>query len=149
MLKTASIIVFITFALNVNAQKQEKMESPILGLRTTIYKVGDLEKATAWVTKAFGIKPYFNEPFYVGFNINDYELGLQTMEPDKTHQAENVQTLWGVKDIKKEYQRFLDLGATAHEEPMNVGGELMTATLRDPWGNLIGLIFNPHFKANN
>ena len=41
----------------------------ILGLRTTAYKVGNLKKATKWYSKAFSTEPYFNEPFYVGYNI--------------------------------------------------------------------------------
>jgi catechol 2,3-dioxygenase-like lactoylglutathione lyase family enzyme len=46
------------------------------GLRTVIYRVPDLTRAKAWYSEAFGIQPYFDEPFYVGFNIGGYELGL-------------------------------------------------------------------------
>jgi lactoylglutathione lyase len=53
------------------------MSSPILGLRTTIYKVSDLAKAKAWYSKVFDTTPYFDEPYYVGYNIGGYELGLQ------------------------------------------------------------------------
>jgi hypothetical protein len=53
----------------------------MLGLRTTIYKVDDMIKAKEWYAKAFLTQPYFNEPFYVGFNIGGVELGLQ---PDTT-----------------------------------------------------------------
>ena len=49
----------------------------MLGLRTTVYKVDNLNDAKAWYTKAFEVKPYFDEPYYVGFNIQGYELGLQ------------------------------------------------------------------------
>ena len=35
----------------------------ILGLRTTIYKVNDIEKARDWYAKAFETKPYFDEPY--------------------------------------------------------------------------------------
>lgn len=52
------------------------MKKSFLGLRTVGYKVGDIKKATAWYSEAFDIAPYFNEPFYVGFNIAGYELGL-------------------------------------------------------------------------
>ena len=51
------------------------------GLRTVIYHVDDLEKAKAWYGKALKIKPYFDKPFYVGFNVGGYELGL---DPDMT-----------------------------------------------------------------
>ena len=46
----------------------------MLGLRTTIYKVSDLEKAKAWYSKAFSVEPYFVEPFYIGFNIKAMNL---------------------------------------------------------------------------
>ena len=45
----------------------------MLGLRTTIYKVADIIKAKEWYTRAFGVAPYFDEPFYVGFNIGGFE----------------------------------------------------------------------------
>ncbi len=54
---------------------------------------------------------------------------------------------WGVENIQQEYDRLLALGATMHEAPTNVGGELMVATVYDPWGNIIGLIYNPSFKV--
>ena len=117
-----------------------------LGLRTTIYKVTDLEKATAWYAKAFGTEPYFNEPFYVGFNIAGYELGLQPDEVPAENKADNVVSYWGVEDVNKTYQDLLNVGATAHEEPQNVGGEIVVASVKDPWGNTIGLIYNPEFK---
>lgn len=117
-----------------------------LGLRTTIYKVADLNAAKAWYAQAFETEAYFDEPFYVGFNIGGYELGLLAEESPTTDKVDSVLTYWGVEEITKEYDRLLSLGATSHEAPNNVGGELMVATVRDPWGNLVGLIYNPHFK---
>ena len=118
----------------------------MLGLRTTIYKVGDLLKAKEWYSKAFQTEAYFNEPFYVGFNIDGYELGLLPDENPTTDKTDNVLSYWGVDDVTKEHQRLVDLGAAEHENPTNVGGELMVASVKDPWGNVIGLIYNPHFK---
>jgi predicted enzyme related to lactoylglutathione lyase len=120
----------------------------MLGLRTAIYKVPNLETAKAWYAKAFQKEPYFDEPFYTGFNIGGYELGLLPAESQVSAQAENIMVYWGVEDIQAEYQRILDLGATEHEAPNNVGGELMVASVRDPWGNVLGLIYNPYFKVN-
>ena len=117
----------------------------MLGLRTTIYKVTDLLEAKTWYTKAFNVAPYFDEPFYIGFNIGGFELGLLPMEDAKMN-GENVLSYWGVEDIQKEYEHLLSIGATKHEEPTNVGGELMVATVKDPWQNIIGIIYNPHFK---
>ena len=119
------------------------MESNILGLRTVGYKVSDIAKAKEWYSIVFGTQPYFDEPFYVGFNIAGYELGLQ---PDDSIKGDNIVTYWGVKDILSEYERFISLGATEHEAPQNVGGEIMVASVKDPWDNILGLIYNPEFK---
>ncbi len=115
------------------------------GLRTAAYKVKDIRKATEWYSKAFEKQPYFNEPYYVGFNIGGYELGLMPVE-EEGEKSENILTYWGVDSIQESFQHFIDCGATVHEEPNNVGGELMVASVKDPWGNIIGLIYNPYFK---
>jgi lactoylglutathione lyase len=123
------------------------MKKPIvLGLRTTAYMVGDLKKAKTWYANAFQTQPYFDEPFYVGFNIGGYELGLLPEQNPTTKKAVSVLSYWGVNDIEKEYKHFINSGAIGHEKPTNVGGELMVASVKDPWGNIIGLIYNPAFK---
>ncbi|RDC66323.1 VOC family protein [Adhaeribacter pallidiroseus] len=119
----------------------------MLGLRTTIYQVGDLHKAKEWYSQAFETTPYFDQPFYVGFDIAGYELGLQPEEKPTTEKPESVVTYWGVHHIQEEYNRLLALGAQENEKPYNVGGEIVTATVKDPWGNVIGLIYNPEFKV--
>ena len=119
----------------------------MLGLRTCIYRVGELDKAIKWYTEAFGIEPYFNEPYYVGFNIGGFELGLQPEEGST--KGSNVEAYWGVEDIQVDYDKLIALGARSKEAPMNVGGELMVANVIDPWDNLIGLIYNPSFKLRS
>jgi predicted enzyme related to lactoylglutathione lyase len=118
----------------------------MLGLRTTIYVVPDLQKAKAWYTKAFNTAPYFDEPFYVGFNIGGYELGLLPEEQPVGTRTANVLTYWGVEDIDVEFKRLVSLGAVEYEKPTNVGGEIVVATVRDPWGNVLGIIYDPEFK---
>ncbi len=128
-------------------QTEKNMEQiSILGLRTTIYKVSDIKKARDWYAKAFETKAYFDEPYYVGFNIGGYELGLQPEEGKKGEKIESVVSYWGVEKIQEVYDRLISLGATENEKPYNTGGEMMTATLKDPFGNVIGLIYNPYFK---
>ncbi len=117
----------------------------VLGLRTVIYKVVDIGEAKAWYGKAFGREPYFDEPFYVGFNIGGYELGLQPADEDNTI-GNSVVTYWGVDDVEKTLKHMIDLGAAKQEEPMDVGSGIIVASLTDPWHNVIGLIYNPHFK---
>ena len=118
----------------------------ILGLRTIVYKVGDLAKAKKWYKEAFGVEPYFDEPFYVGFNIGGYELGLLPDEGVKNIIGNSVVTYWGVEDMEITISHMLDLGASKEDEPQDVGGGVVVASVSDPWGNLIGLIYNPHFK---
>ncbi|MBK7633007.1 MAG: VOC family protein [Saprospiraceae bacterium] len=120
----------------------------MLGLRTTIYKVGDIRLAKDWYSTAFETQPYFDEPFYVGFNIAGYELGLQPEEIPYNNKVESVVSYWGVENIQETYDRLLSLGATENEKPRDVGSEIITATVKDPFGNVIGLIFNPHFTLN-
>ncbi|MDA3912553.1 MAG: VOC family protein [Bacteroidales bacterium] len=124
-----------------NMEKQS-----ILGLRTTIYKVEDIHKAKKWYAKAFGTEPYFDEPFYVGFNIGGYELGLLPEENPTTDKPESVLTYWGVNEIEKVYKHFLESGAIENEKPHSVGEPIIVASVKDPWGNVIGLIYNPVFK---
>ncbi|MAP55529.1 MAG: glyoxalase/bleomycin resistance/extradiol dioxygenase family protein [Altibacter sp.] len=118
----------------------------MLGLRTTIYIVPNLSEAKDWYSNAFKVDPYFDEPFYVGFSIKGFELGLLPEEGASIPRGENVLSYWGVADIQQEFERLLTLGATQHEAPKNVGGELMVASVKDPWNNIIGLIYNPYFK---
>ena len=122
------------------------MTTPILGLRTTIYKVGDINEAKDWYARAFQTQPYFDEPFYVGFNVAGYELGLMPDDVSASEKTTNILTYWGVENIESEVARFINQGATAHTKPTNVGGEIMVASVLDPWGNAIGLIYNPDFE---
>lgn len=121
-------------------------ESPMLGLRTIVYMVDDLAKAKEWYIKAFNAEPYYDTPYYVGFEIGGYELGLHPKERAKGTDNGTVLSYWGVEDIHEVYKSLLDLGATEHEKPNNVGEEIMVASVYDPWKNIIGIIYNPDFK---
>lgn len=122
------------------------MASPFLGLRTCIYRIpdGEMAAATEWYAKAFDIQPYFNEAFYVGFNVGRFELGLHPYIKAVPN-GENIEAYWGVEDIQAAFAHLLAVGATAHEQPNNVGEEIWVALLKDPWGNILGIIKNPHF----
>ncbi len=117
-----------------------------LGLRTAIYHVDDIEKGKAWYSEVLGIDPYFDQPFYVGFNVAGYELGLQPDESAAGGKADGAVAYWGVEDAQAAFQRLIALGATANEEVQDVGEGIKVATVKDPFGNLFGIIENPHFK---
>ena len=57
------------------------------GLRTVIYGVGDLVGAKAWYSAVLGFEPYFDQPFYVGFNVGGFELGLDPYSAPGTGRA--------------------------------------------------------------
>jgi predicted enzyme related to lactoylglutathione lyase len=114
----------------------------ILGLRTAIYPAPDLAAAKAWYSQVLGIEPYFDQPFYVGYNVGGFELGLL---PRATPSTEGPQPLWGVADLQAAWDRLLALGATPLEPPKDVGDGILVADVRDPFGNRLGLIQNPHF----
>ena len=118
--------------------------SAFLGLRTVIYYVPDVAKARDWYAQALGVKPYFDEPFYVGFNVGGFELGLHPKEGTPSGLGGGV-AYWGVADIATSWKQFIALGATPISEPRDVGEGIMVATVGDPFGNHIGLILNPHF----
>jgi predicted enzyme related to lactoylglutathione lyase len=117
-----------------------------LGLRTAIYQVPDIDAAKAWYAKALAVAPYFDQPFYVGFNVGGYELGLQPDSPAQTA-VENVVAYWGVEDAQAALDHLLGLGAKPNTPVQDVGEGIKVATVRDPFGNVFGLIENPHFAA--
>ena len=120
----------------------------LLGLRTVIYHAPDLTAAKAWYAAAFGVTPYFDEPFYVGFEIGGFELGL---DPDASgvNVGNNAVAYWGVADIDSAYGRLIDCGAEPRDAVKAVGGDIRVATVADPFGNVIGLIQNPHFTVKD
>jgi predicted enzyme related to lactoylglutathione lyase len=116
----------------------------IQGLRTVIYHVPDLARAKAWYSRAFDTEPYFDEPFYVGFNIGGFELGLDPGGSIAPGAGGSV-AYWGVPDIARAVRQFQDAGAAVKAPVQEVGGDIKVATVADPFGNLVGLIENPHF----
>ncbi len=113
-----------------------------LGLRTIVYPASDLAASKAWWTEALGIEPYFDEPFYVGFNPGGYELGLNPAGDP----AAGPSTYWGVRDIAAEAERLTALGAVAVAAVEEVGDGIKLGTFRSPGGDVFGLIENPVFK---
>jgi predicted enzyme related to lactoylglutathione lyase len=117
----------------------------IQGLRTVIYQVDDLQAAKDWYSSVLDIEPYFDEPFYVGFNVGGYELGL---DPDggKVTKGNNAIAYWGVSDIQTASEKLRTIGAEMIAEATPVGEKIFVAQFRDPFGNVLGIIENPHFK---
>ena len=108
-------------------------------LRTVIYHVDDLAEAREWYTKITGVSPYFDESFYVGFDISGCELGL---DPDMTgiSSGEHSVAYWSVDDIEKAVSTLIANGAGVVSNINNVGNGIRVVVVKDPFGNDIGLI---------
>jgi predicted enzyme related to lactoylglutathione lyase len=112
-----------------------------LGLRTVIYPAPDLAAARAFWSAALGLEPYFDEPFYVGFEVAGYELGLL---PDADPSG-GALIYWGVDDVEAAVADAVANGATVHTAASEVGDDIVTATVTSPQGAIVGFIYNPHF----
>jgi predicted enzyme related to lactoylglutathione lyase len=117
----------------------------VKGLATVIYHVTDVDHAKTWYAGVFQQQPYFDEPFYVGFNIAGYELGLDPNPAGGSPGRGGSVAYWLVDDIEVAVRYFVEAGASAASGPQDVGGGIQVATVTDPFGNPIGLIENPHF----
>lgn len=114
----------------------------IQGLRTVVYPVTDLAEAAAWYRRVLDKAPYFEQPFYVGFEVGGFELGLI---PDGQPGPAGATAYWGTPDVDAELARLAGLGASIESPVEDVGEGIRVATVRDPYGNLFGVIENPHF----
>src|SRR4051794_4848216 len=119
---------------------------PILGLRTAIYRGSDLDRAKEWYRAVLGIDPYFDQPFYVGFNVGGFELGLYPDTSEGGPGRGGVTIYWGVGDGGARPARLLGLGGREHSPGREVGEGIKVAAVLDPFGNVFGIIENPHFK---
>ena len=103
-------------------------------LRTVIYKVDDLNAAKEWYIKITGVQPYFDQPFYVGFDINGCELGLDPDLSDTTA-GNNSVSYWSVDEITASINKLVKNAAVIVQPKTNVGGTTFTAIVKDPFGN--------------
>jgi catechol 2,3-dioxygenase-like lactoylglutathione lyase family enzyme len=118
------------------------MSIELAGLRTVIYPAPDLGAAKQWWTDLLGFGPYFDEPFYVGFEVGGYELGLL---PDHDP-ADGALTYWGVESVSDAVAAAVALDATVHTPAAEVGDGIVTGTVRTTDGSIVGFIYNPHFS---
>ena len=122
------------------------------GLANVSYFTDDLDAATKWYTEVLGIEPYFVVPGgYVEYRVGDYqhELGLvnRAYAPQyaKTSPA-GVVLYWHVDDVQGSVDRLVSLGAKELDAPQDRGHAFITATVIDPFGNVLGVMSNPHYR---
>jgi predicted enzyme related to lactoylglutathione lyase len=121
------------------------------GLATVSFFAADHAAAKKWYTEFLGIAPYFNRPGYCEFRLGDYqhELGLidRAYAPgvDSSKGRAGVVVYWHVDDVQATLQRATAMGATQLEAPQDRGHGFVTASVVDPFGNILGIMFNPHY----
>ena len=114
------------------------------GLRTVIYGAKDIEQVKAWYSAVLGQQPYFDQPFYVGFNVGGYELRLS---PNATPGSTGPVAYWGVPNADAAYQELIDRGALPDEPVHEVGDGIRLGTVVEANGAVIGIIENPQFSV--
>ena len=125
------------------------------GLTTVSFFADDLTAAQGWYTELLGIEPYFvrsvdGTPAYIEFRIGDYEHELGFIDsrfapPGRSDKAGGAVTYWAVDDVHASVERLLSMGATVHEKPVERGPGFVTASVVDPFGNILGVMYNQHY----
>jgi len=128
------------------------MEPTLRGVATVNYFAADHAAATQWYTDFLGIKPYFERPGYVEFRLGDYqdELGIIDSKyvpgTESTNGRAGVVVYWHVDDVDAILEKAVSMGAMLHEALQDRGGHgFITATVIDPFGNILGIMYNPHY----
>jgi len=117
--------------------------SEILGLATVIFPTADLQASKSWWVQALGKDPYFDEPFYVGFDVNGYELGINPGAAVENGPVAYLRT----ENIDRAFSDFMDNGCTIVGSISSVGEGIRVGELRNPEGFVFGVIENPNFSA--
>lgn len=126
------------------------------GISTVSFWADDMDAARKWYTELLGIEPYFNVPNedgslgYTEFRLGDYqhELGLINSRYRPSGMASGpagVVVYWHVDDVTASLEKLLAMGAKQHEAPRDRGEGFITATVIDPFGNILGIMYNPHY----
>lgn len=127
------------------------------GLTTISYWSTDVTAAKKWYSELLGIEPYFNVPNedgslgYTEFRVGDYqhELGIidrrfAPFDPSITQSAGAI-IFWHVADVKVTLEKLVAMGAKELEAPKDRGDGFITASVIDPFGNILGIMYNPHY----
>lgn len=120
------------------------------GFALISYWADDLAAATAWYADLLSIPPYFERPGYAEFRFGDYrqELGIidrRFAPPGLGAGPGGAVVYWHVDDVRGAYARLLGMGAAPLEGPQERGGGFVTASVVDPFGNALGVMYNPQY----
>ena len=121
------------------------------GMCTTSFYAADLDAARAWYSDLFGIEPYYVVPDgYLEWRIGDYEgefgiVNAAYANPGQADSPAGAVIYWAVDDVEAALATLLEKGATLYQ-PVTVRGEgFITAAAVDPFGNILGVMFNQHY----
>src|SRR5882672_4852266 len=116
----------------------EAPAGPVLRkLRSVIYTVADLPRAKSFYGAVLGRQPYFDQPYYVGFDIDGQELGLDPDTKNRKPGPGGAVAYWRVDDISESWVFSISNGADPLEPPHAVGEGISVAVVADPFGNYI------------
>jgi predicted enzyme related to lactoylglutathione lyase len=120
------------------------------GLSTVSFYAEDLEAAKAWYTEFLGLEPYFNRPGYIEWRIGDFlhELGIIDAKyaPESWANGPAGEIVhWAVDNLEATLARLKELGATEYQGITEHGEGFVTASVVDPFGNILGVMFNQHY----
>lgn len=126
------------------------------GLATISFYADDVEAATRWYTELLGIEPYFVRPeppappAYAEFRIGDYqhELGIidrRYAPGGAATEPGGAVVFWHVDDVRAALDRLFSMGARKYEALIVREAGFITASVVDPFGNILGVMYNPHY----
>jgi len=128
------------------------MTNTLNGIATVSFYAADHAAAKSWYTDLLGMPPYFDMPGYFEFRIGDYEHELGIIDASyapggSVRPPGGAVVFWQVDDLDGTLARLLELGATEYE-PVTVRGDgFVTASVVDPFGNILGIMTNVHYLA--
>jgi predicted enzyme related to lactoylglutathione lyase len=136
--------------------QQDREDSGMFrGLTTVNVFADDVAAAAAWYTTVFGVEPYFarpvdGAPVYVEFRVGDYqhEFGIvdgRFQVGGRPEKPGGAVVYWAVDDVRAELDRLVALGATVHDGVVERGPGFVTASVLDPFGNVLGFMYNQHY----
>lgn len=137
-----------------------KSDHFLRGMATVNFWADDVVAARNWYSELFGVEAYFQQPnadtpAYIEFRIGDNEDEFGII--DRRYAPTNAQPgpggailLWHVDSIEESFARLIELGATEYD-PITKRGEsgFVTASVVDPFGNILGIMYNPHYAELN